>query len=106
MHTAESNRPNFVIEYLGEIKTEFENILLCLSVSQMGSKSWKKYRSKILWHTPFNNHCDSVHTTQSTTTSTPCPHSQWLRRHGVNIANKYPDIMSASVASDFADNSG
>ena len=27
MHTAESNFSNFVIEYLGEIETEFENIL-------------------------------------------------------------------------------
>ena len=30
MHTAESNFSNFVIEYLSEIKTEFENILVCL----------------------------------------------------------------------------
>ena len=31
MHTAESNFLNFVIEYLGKIETEFENILACLS---------------------------------------------------------------------------
>ena len=28
---------NFVIEYLDEIKTEFENTVACLSVAQMGS---------------------------------------------------------------------
>ena len=31
MHIAESNFSNFVIEYLGEIETEFENTLACLS---------------------------------------------------------------------------
>ena len=31
MHTAESNFSNFVIENLGEIETEFENTLACLS---------------------------------------------------------------------------
>ena len=31
MHTAESIFLNFVIEYLGEIETEFENTLPCLS---------------------------------------------------------------------------
>ena len=36
MHTAESNLLNFVIEYLGEIETEFENNLLCSSGAQMG----------------------------------------------------------------------
>ena len=36
MHTAESNFSNFVIEYLGEIETEFENTLACLSGAQMG----------------------------------------------------------------------
>ena len=36
MHTAESNFSYFVIEYLGEIETEFENILACLSGAQMG----------------------------------------------------------------------
>ena len=39
MHTAESNFSNFVIEYLGEIETEFENILACSSGAQMGSNS-------------------------------------------------------------------
>ena len=52
MHTAESNFSNFVIEYLGEIVTEFENTLACLSGAQMGSNH-KKWRSKISWHTPF-----------------------------------------------------
>ena len=37
MHTAESNFSNFVIEYLGEIETKFENTLPCLSGAQMGS---------------------------------------------------------------------
>ena len=31
MHTAESNFLNFVIEYLSDIKTKFENTLACLS---------------------------------------------------------------------------
>ena len=31
MHTAESIFSNFVIECLGEIETEFENTLACLS---------------------------------------------------------------------------
>ena len=35
MHTAESNFTNFVIEYLGEIETEYENTWACLSGAQM-----------------------------------------------------------------------
>ena len=31
VHTAESNFSKFVIKYLGEIETEFENTLHCLS---------------------------------------------------------------------------
>ena len=31
MHTAESNFSNYVIEFLGEIETAFENTLACLS---------------------------------------------------------------------------
>ena len=31
---------NFVIEYLDETETEFENILACLSGVQMGLKLW------------------------------------------------------------------
>ena len=42
MHTAESIFSNFVIEYLGEIETEFENTLACLSGAQMGSNHEKK----------------------------------------------------------------
>ena len=53
MHTAESIFSNFVIEYLGEIETEFENTLACLSGAQMGSNHEKNWRSKISWHTPF-----------------------------------------------------
>ena len=52
-YTAESNFSNFVIEYLGEIETEFENTLPCLSGAQMGSNQEKNWRSKISWHTPF-----------------------------------------------------
>ena len=44
---------NFVIEYLDEIVTEFENNLACLSGAQMGSNHEKNRRSKISWHTPF-----------------------------------------------------
>ena len=43
MHTAESNFSNFVIEYLGEIETEFENTLACLWGAQMGSNHEKNY---------------------------------------------------------------
>ena len=48
MHTAESNFSNFVIEYLGEIETEFENT----------SARWvrimkKKLVVEIPRHTPF-----------------------------------------------------
>ena len=48
MHTAESNFSNFVIEYLGEIETEFKNTLACLSVSQMGSNHEKKLEAENL----------------------------------------------------------
>ena len=41
LHTAKSIFSNFVIEYLGEIETEFENILACLSGAQMGSNHEK-----------------------------------------------------------------
>ena len=41
MHTAESNFSNFVIEYLGEIETKFENTLVCLSGAQLGSNHEK-----------------------------------------------------------------
>ena len=41
MHTAESNFSNFVIKYLGKIKTEFKNTLACLSETQMGSNHEK-----------------------------------------------------------------
>ena len=54
MHTEESIFSNFVIEYLGEIETEFENTSACLSGAQMGSNQEKHWRSKISWHTPFN----------------------------------------------------
>ena len=57
MQTAESNFSNFVIKYLGEIKTEFENILACLSGAQMGLNQEKNWRSKILRHTPVNSSC-------------------------------------------------
>ena len=48
-----------MIEYLGEIKTEFENTLACLSGAQMGSNHEKNWRLKISWHTPFIHlsHC-------------------------------------------------
>ena len=41
-------------EYLGEIETEFENTLACLSGAYMGLNHEKKLRSKSSWHTPFN----------------------------------------------------
>ena len=42
MHTAESNFSNYVIEYLDDIDTEFENTLACLSGAQVGSNHGKK----------------------------------------------------------------
>ena len=42
MHTGESNFSMFMIEYLGEIETEFENTLARLSGAQMGSNYEKK----------------------------------------------------------------
>ena len=40
-HTAESKFFSFVIEFLGEIETEFENTLPCLLGAQMVSKQEK-----------------------------------------------------------------
>ena len=53
LHTAESNFSNLVIEYLGEIESEFENTLAFLSGAHMGSNHEKNWRSKLSWHTPF-----------------------------------------------------
>ena len=36
------------------METEFENTVTCLSGAQIGSNHEKQWRSKILWHTPFN----------------------------------------------------
>ena len=41
MHTMESNLSNFAIQYLVEIKTEFENTLSYLSGAQIGSNHEK-----------------------------------------------------------------
>ena len=58
MHTAEllensSTLDSKKFKYLGEIETEFENILACLSGAQMGLNHEKNWRLKISWHTPF-----------------------------------------------------
>ena len=45
-----SNFSNFVIEYLGEIETEFENTLPCLSGAQMGSNHEKNGSQKFPEH--------------------------------------------------------
>ena len=50
MHTAESNFSIFVIEYLGVIETEFENILACLSRAQMGSNPEKTGGRNLVTH--------------------------------------------------------
>ena len=42
-HTPKSECSNFMIEYLGEIETEFDNILACLSVAQM---SWNHEKNE------------------------------------------------------------
>ena len=41
MHTAELNFSNFLIEYLGKIETEFENIAACFRGLHV-FESWKK----------------------------------------------------------------
>ena len=57
MHTAESIS-NFVIEYLGEIETELENALACLSGAQMGSNYEKKTGGQKSRDTlPLNKSC-------------------------------------------------
>ena len=50
MHTTKSNFWNFVIEYFGEIKKEFENTLACLSGAQMGSNHAKKEVENLVTH--------------------------------------------------------
>ena len=50
VHTAESNFSNFVNEYLGEIETEFENTLACLSGAQIGSKRKKMEVENLVTH--------------------------------------------------------
>ena len=50
LHTAESIFSNFVIEYLGEIETEFENTLACLSGAQMGSNREKLEVKNLVTH--------------------------------------------------------
>ena len=65
MHTVESNFSNFVIEYLGEIETEFENTLACLSGAQMGSNHEKSGGQKscdtlplsVYWQGSLSNYC-------------------------------------------------
>ena len=50
IHTVESQ---FRTEYLGEIETEFENILVCFSGTHRWVQIMKKWQSKISWHSPF-----------------------------------------------------
>ena len=54
MHTVESNFSNLVIEYLGKIETEFENILVCLSGAQTGSNHAKNGGRKSCDTLPLN----------------------------------------------------
>ena len=54
MHTAELNFSNFVIEYLGEIETEFKNTLACLLGAQMGSNHEKNGGQKSRETHPLN----------------------------------------------------
>ena len=51
MHTVESKFSNFMIEYLGEIDTEFANTLVFLSGARIDSNH--KNKLKILCLTPF-----------------------------------------------------
>ena len=57
MHTAESNFSNFVIEYLGEIETEFENTLAYLSGAQMSSNREKNEGRKFRDTLPLMRNC-------------------------------------------------
>ena len=59
MHTADSNFLNFVIEYLGEIETEFENTLACLSGAQIGSNHEKNEGQKSRDTLPLREHSKS-----------------------------------------------
>ena len=52
MHTEESNFSNFVIEYLSEIETEFENTYPVYQ-GPIWVQIMKKWMLKISWHTPF-----------------------------------------------------
>ena len=60
---------NFVIEYLDEIKTEFENTLACLAGAQMGLNI-KNLRSKILRHTSFKDNKTKCYKELKMTTET------------------------------------
>ena len=55
MHTAELIFSNFVIKYLGEIETEFENTSACLSGAQMGSNHEKTGVQKSCDTLPLSN---------------------------------------------------
>ena len=48
-------------DYLSEIETESENTLACLSGGLDGYESWKKWRSKISWHTPFKGRMNATY---------------------------------------------
>ena len=57
MRTVEFAFSNFMIEYLDEIETKFENILACLSGGPNGFESWKnrgrKYHDKLALKHPL-----------------------------------------------------
>ena len=50
MHSAEFKFSNFVIEYLGGIETEFENIFACLSGAHMGLNHEKMEVENLVTH--------------------------------------------------------
>ena len=56
MHTAESKFSNFVIEYLSEIETKFENTLDCLSGAQIGLNHEKNGGRKTALHKRHKRH--------------------------------------------------
>ena len=60
MYTAELNFSKFVIEYISEIETEFENALACLSGAQIGSNHEKMEVKNLVTHFLFLNSLDTV----------------------------------------------
>ena len=97
MHTSETNFSIFVIEYLGEIETEFENTIACLSGAQMGSNHEKRdfrtserviYRTVILH---FKGILDPSYTEHSFLAPTFLPWA-WIKDKAEKIIKQFVTI--------------